>query len=232
LYVKPKTSLKIVYTESKTILSYFLTECLNTFCLRFVSINCPQGLSILIDCLWSRYYFYIDQSDVKSFLHNNCARRNTWCHVSTRPRGLSQCMWHIDRLLLKSILFLCRLYEVVATYRDHFSVVCLSVTKLVRTTPHKLLVQFHPNFRGMINTKSCCALSICLSVCHKTCLNMKLAIMRRHMWSLIALVTLTNHSCITTAHAGIHDVTWVRALIAGVFFNMHLLNVISCCCIC
>jgi hypothetical protein len=56
--------------------------------------------------------------------------------------------------------------------------------KLVRTTPHKLLVQFCPNFTGMISTKS----SWALSVCHKTCPNMKLAIMRRHMWSLIALV--------------------------------------------
>jgi hypothetical protein len=35
--------------------------------------------------------------------------------------------------------------------------VCPSVTKLIRTTPHKLLVQFHPNFTGMISTKSNCA---------------------------------------------------------------------------
>jgi hypothetical protein len=56
--------------------------------------------------------------------------------------------------------------------------------KLVRTTPHKLLVQFYPNFTGIISTKSSCA----LSVCHKICSNMKLAIMRRHMWLLTALV--------------------------------------------
>jgi hypothetical protein len=60
--------------------------------------------------------------------------------------------------------------------------------KLVGTTPHKLLVQFYPNFIGMISTKSSCALSVCLSVCHKVYPNMKLAIMRRHMWLLIALV--------------------------------------------
>jgi hypothetical protein len=36
--------------------------------------------------------------------------------------------------------------------------------KLVRTTPHKQLVQFYPNFTGMISTKSSCALSVCLSV--------------------------------------------------------------------
>jgi hypothetical protein len=36
--------------------------------------------------------------------------------------------------------------------------------KLVRTTPHKLLVQFYPNITGIISTKSSCALSVCLSV--------------------------------------------------------------------
>jgi hypothetical protein len=66
--------------------------------------------------------------------------------------------------------------------------------KLVRTTPHKLLVQFYPNFTGMISTKSSCALSVCLFVCHKICPNMKLAIMRRHMWLLIALVIIVNIS--------------------------------------
>jgi hypothetical protein len=35
--------------------------------------------------------------------------------------------------------------------------------KLVRTTPHKLLVQFYPNCTGMISTKSSCALSVRLS---------------------------------------------------------------------
>jgi hypothetical protein len=34
--------------------------------------------------------------------------------------------------------------------------------KLVRTTPHKLLVQFYPNFTGIISNKSICA--HCLSV--------------------------------------------------------------------
>jgi hypothetical protein len=33
----------------------------------------------------------------------------------------------------------------------------LSVTKLVRITPHKLLVQFHLNFTGMISTMFSCA---------------------------------------------------------------------------
>jgi hypothetical protein len=71
-----------------------------------------------------------------------------------------------------------------------FSLCVARYTKACRTTPHKLLVQFYQNFTGMISTKSSCALSVCLSVCHKTCPNMKLAIMRRHMWSLIALVNL------------------------------------------
>jgi hypothetical protein len=38
--------------------------------------------------------------------------------------------------------FLCHLYREVATYRDHFSIVCLSLTKFVWTT--KL---FHPNLQ-------------------------------------------------------------------------------------
>jgi hypothetical protein len=37
------------------------------------------------------------------------------------------------------------------------SSVCQSVTKLVWATPQKLLVQFHPNFTGMISSKSSCA---------------------------------------------------------------------------
>jgi hypothetical protein len=35
--------------------------------------------------------------------------------------------------------------------------------KLVRTTPHKLPVQFYPNFTEIISTKSSCALSVRLS---------------------------------------------------------------------
>ena len=41
-------------------------------------------------------------------------------------------------------------YRVAMTYRDHFSLVCLSVSKLVWTTSQKLLVQFHPNFTGLL----------------------------------------------------------------------------------
>jgi hypothetical protein len=66
----------------------------------------------------------------------------------------SVCPYEVN--LERQVGFLCRLYGVVATYRDHFSVVCPSVTKLVRTT-HKLLVQFHPPFTRMISTKSSCA---------------------------------------------------------------------------
>jgi hypothetical protein len=55
----------------------------------------------------------------------------------------------------------------VSPLRSFFCVL-QDTQKLVRTTPHKLLVQFYSNFTRMISTKSSCALSVCLSVCQKT----------------------------------------------------------------
>jgi hypothetical protein len=57
---------------------------------------------------------------------------------------------NINLYLLLRVWFLCRLYEEVATYRGHFSVVCLSVR-------HKTFPYYYPNCTGMISTKSCCA---------------------------------------------------------------------------
>jgi hypothetical protein len=43
-------------------------------------------------------------------------------------------------------LFLCRLYGVVATYRDHFSVVCLSVCLSLQNLSGLLLINYWCNF--------------------------------------------------------------------------------------
>lgn len=48
-------------------------------------------------------------------------------------------------------------YKGAATYRNHISIVCLSVTKLVRTTPQKL---FYPNLTGKISIKSSCTANV------------------------------------------------------------------------
>jgi hypothetical protein len=52
-------------------------------------------------------------------------------------------------LVVNNTPFLCRLYGVVATYRDHFSVVCLSVCLSVRPSQYLsglLLINYWCNF--------------------------------------------------------------------------------------
>ena len=69
--------------------------------------------------------------------------------------------------ILIILLFFAICYKVVATYRVHFSVICLSirlsVINLVRTTSQKLLLCFQPNFTGMFSMKSSCAKTLAFS---------------------------------------------------------------------
>jgi hypothetical protein len=79
-----------------------------------------------------------------------------------------------------------------------FSVCC----QIRKSLSRLLLINYRCNFIQTLQEWSVpsivvhcpVCLSVCLSVCHKICPNMKLAIMRRHMWLLIALVLFLSFS--------------------------------------
>jgi hypothetical protein len=92
------------------------------------------------------------------------------------------------------IIYLCNFIQTLQEWSVLSLVVhCLSLCMSVRLSQNLsplLLINYWGNFILTLQEFMSPAYSNHFSVCHKTCPNMKLVIMRRHMWSLITLVSV------------------------------------------